>query len=161
MALPSLAQYTGGAMTDPRTAITGLIHRYAELIDAGDLEGVARLFAAATFRSARGPVRRGTDELLTVLRRLVMRYEDGTPRTKHLVTNLSIEVDEIAGTATARSYFTVLQATQGLPLQIVVAGRYEDRFARVGRGWQFSDRLVHMDLVGDVSHHLRQDGGTR
>ena len=161
MALGRRAQYTGVAMMDPRTAIAGLIHRYAELIDSGDFEGVARLFAAATFRSARGPVRRGTDELLAVLRRLVIVYEDGRPRTRHLVTNLSIEVDESAGTATARSYFTVLQATQRLPLQIVVAGRYEDRFLRVDRDWQFSDRLVHMDLMGDLSHHLRQDGGTR
>jgi hypothetical protein len=148
-------------MTDPRTAIAGLIHRYAELIDTGDLEGVARLFAAATFRSASGPVRRGSNELLAVLNRLVIVYDDGTPRTRHLVTNLSIEVDEIAGTAAARSYFTVLQATPTLPLQIVVAGRYEDRFICVDQHWQFSDRVVHMDLVGDVSHHLRQDAGTR
>src|SRR4029450_9181130 len=40
---------------------------------------------------------------------------DGVPRTKHVITNLTIEVDEAAGTATARSYFTVLQATAGLP----------------------------------------------
>ena len=148
-------------MTEPRAAIAALVYGYAELIDAGDLEGVARLFTAGTFRSARGPARRGADELLAVLRRLVILYEDGTPRTKHVVTNLSIDVDETAGTATARSYFTVLQATERLPLQVVVAGRYEDRFVRVDGRWQFSDRLVHMDLVGDVSRHIRRDGGER
>ena len=88
-------------------------------------------------------------------------HDDGTPRTKHVVTNLVIEVDETAGTAAARSYFTVLQATEMLPLQVIVAGRYEDRFVRVDRQWRFSDRLVHMDLVGDVSCHIRGDGGER
>ena len=35
------------AMTDPRAAVAGLIYDYAELIDAGDLEGVARLLPLA------------------------------------------------------------------------------------------------------------------
>jgi hypothetical protein len=74
-----------------------------------------------------------------------------------VVTNLTVEVDEASGTATARSYFTVLQATATLPLQAVVAGRYEDRFARVEGTWRFADRLVHTDLVGDVSQHVRRD----
>jgi hypothetical protein len=141
-------------------AIAALVHEYAPRIDAGDLAGVARLFAHGTFRAARGPVRRGAEELLAVLRRLVILH-DGTPRTKHVVTNLTVEVDTGAGTATARSYFTVLQATATLPLQVVVAGRYEDRFARDGARWCFADRLVHMDLVGDVSQHIHREGEAR
>ena len=62
------------------------------------------------------------------------RYPDGTPRTKHVTTNLIVEVDDDAGTATGRSYFTVLQAVPGLPLQPIVAGRYHDRFVRDGVG---------------------------
>jgi hypothetical protein len=45
-----------------------------------------------------------------MLRDNVIVYDDGTPRTKHIVTNLAIEVDEDTGTAVSRSYFTVLQA---------------------------------------------------
>jgi hypothetical protein len=143
-----------------RDAIVALIHAYAERIDGGDLERVARLFAHGTFRSTPGPVRRGAEELLAVLRRLVILH-DGTPRTKHVVSNLTVEVDEAAGTATARSYFTVLQATATLPLQAIIAGRYEDRFDRVDGTWRFADRLVHMDLVGNVSQHVRREGGGR
>src|ERR1700722_3446836 len=40
-------------------------------------------------------------------------YADGTPRTRHLVTNTIIEVDESAGRATARSYNTTLQQVPG------------------------------------------------
>ena len=141
-------------------AIAAVVHEYARRIDAGDLAGVAELFDDATFRAAGGPVRRGAGELLATLRRLVILHEDGTQRTKHVVTNLTVEVDAAAGTAAARSYFTVLQATATLPLQVVIAGRYEDRFARDAAGWRFADRLVHMDLVGDVSQHIRREGAT-
>ena len=48
--------------------------------------------------------------------------ETGTPRTKHQCTNLTVDVDEAAGTATARSYYTVLQQTPSLPLQPIISG---------------------------------------
>ena len=38
-------------------------------------------------------------------------YDDGTPRTHHVTTNLSIEAD--ADAATARSYVTVHQCRSG------------------------------------------------
>ena len=58
------------------------------------------------------------------------RYADGTPRAKHVTTNLMIEVDDARELATCRSYFTVLQQTEGLPLQPIIAGRYHDEFRR-------------------------------
>ena len=88
---------------------------------------------------------------------MVRRYDDGTPRTKHVTTNLIIDVDDGAGTATAKSYFTVLQQVDDLTLQVIIAGRYHDRFERVGGEWQFSDRLIFSDLIGDLSHHLTVD----
>jgi hypothetical protein len=77
------------------------------------------------------------------------------PRTKHVTTNLVIEVDDAGGKATARAYFTVLQATPTLPLQVVIAGRYHDRFARAGTAWRFVERVVHVDLAGDLREHVR------
>ena len=50
-----------------------------------------------------------------MLRDNVIVYDDGTPRTKHVTTNLAIEVDEDEGTAVSRSYFTVLQALPTWP----------------------------------------------
>jgi hypothetical protein len=136
-------------------AIATLVYTYAERLDAGDLAGVAQLFADGTFRSERGGHYQGSAAVLEVLTSRVRLY-DGTPRTKHVTTNLIIEVDEPAGTATARSYFTVLQAADGLPLQPIIAGRYHDRFARTGTTWRFADRCVIIDLVGDLSKHLRE-----
>src|SRR5258708_4825390 len=88
-------------------------------------------------------------------------YDDGTPRTKHITTNVAIEVDEKAGTAVARSYFTALQAAPDLPLQPIVSGRYHDRFERRDGQWRFVERRVRTDLVGDVSRHLRRSAADK
>ena len=142
-------------MATPRDAIVALVHVYAERIDAGDLDGVARLFADATYGAEGGPVRDGSEAVLAALRAAVVLH-DGLPRTKHVITNLTVDVDEAAGTATARSYFAVLQATSTLPLQPILVGRYHDRFRRLGNEWRFADRRILIDLVGDVSQHLRR-----
>lgn len=143
-------------MLSARDAITALIFTYAERIDAGDLAGVAALFADATYRSAQGGSYTGSAAVLDVLSRKVILHADGTPRTTHVTTNLLIDVDEAGASATARSRFAVLQATDALPLQPIVAGRYHDRFVRQGDLWRFADRLISMDLVGNLAAHLRR-----
>ncbi|WP_433299012.1 nuclear transport factor 2 family protein [Pseudonocardia sp. CA-142604] len=136
-------------------AIENLIATYAELVDDGDFAGVGDLFADATFIGRNVPVT-GRDAIEAMLRDSVILYEDSTPRTKHLVTNIIVEVDEEAGTAGARSYVTALQALPDLPMQAIVSGRYHDRFERRDGRWRFVERRVHIDLVGDVSCHLRR-----
>jgi hypothetical protein len=110
-------------------AIERLIATYAELVDDGDFAAVGRLLAHAMFTGAAGTVS-GADAIEKMLRDNVIVYDDVTPRTKHLTTNLAIEVDEEASTAVSRAYFTALQAAPGLPLQLIVSGRYHDRFER-------------------------------
>ena len=134
-------------------AITALIHGYAERIDAGDLDGVAALFADATWRSpGRAGALRGTAEVRRAYDGVILY--DGLPCTKHVISNVTVTVDETGTTATARSYFTVFQARPDFPLQPVIAGRYHDAFVDVG-GWRFADRLIIPDLIGDLSRHLR------
>ena len=112
------------------------------------------LLADATFTGAAGSVS-GRAAIEELLRDSLIVYEDGTPRTKHVTTNIAIEVDEEAGTAVSRSYFTALQALPDLALQPIVSGRYQDRFARLDGRWRFVERHVRTDLVGDLSRHLR------
>ena len=135
-------------------AIENLIASYAELVDDGDFAGVGMLLADATFIGATGPVT-GRDAIERMLRDSLIVYDDGTPRTKHVTTNIAIEIDEEAGRADSRSYFTALQALPELALQPIVSGRYQDRFARRDGQWCFVERRVRTDLVGDVSRHLR------
>lgn len=83
-------------------------------------------------------------------------YPCGTPRTKHVVTNPIIEIDEKRGRATSRSYYTVYQATEELPLQVIALGRYHDEFERVDGVWRFSYRDYSLlDLMGDLRFHLK------
>jgi SnoaL-like domain len=103
----------------------------------------------------------GRDGIENMLRGSLIVHDDGTPRTKHVTTNVAIEVDEEAGTAVSRSYFTALQALPNLPLQPIVSGRYHDRFERSNGQWRFIERRVRTDLVGDVSRHLRHAAADR
>lgn len=115
---------------DDHRAIENLIVSYAFLVDAGDFAAVEKM-----------------------LRDMVIVYEDGTPRTQHVTTNIAIEVtgDE----ALSRAYFTVLQAVPGLPLQPIAAGSYHDSFTRHEGTWHFTERRATVDLIGDVTHHLK------
>ena len=137
--------------------VADLVFRYAELLDRGDLDGVAALFEHATWISARANVQ-GTDAVRHMYDGVIL-YDDGTPRTQHVITNLVVEHEEGSTHATARSYFTVLQSTDGLSLQPVIAGRYHDRFEQVDGEWRFSERIIYPDLYGDLSKHMR--GPTR
>jgi len=140
--------------------IANLLYRYAECIDTGDLAGAAELFAHARIRVGGPDPSHDTvdaNRLLGIWKSLIRLYPDGTPRTKHVVSNPIIHVDEPAGTADCRSYYTVLQQTDELPLQTIVTGRYHDRFERVDGQWRYCYRdLTLIDMVGDVSHHLTQ-----
>jgi 3-phenylpropionate/cinnamic acid dioxygenase small subunit len=142
-------------MNNSAVEIANLLYRYAEVIDTGELER-----AAALFRHARIKVKNSgelLDEagLLALWKEHVRLYPCGTPRTKHLVNNPIIEVDETAGTARARSYYTVYQATDGFPLQLIASGRYHDEFERVDGLWRFTYRDYSLlDLAGDLSFHL-------
>jgi 3-phenylpropionate/cinnamic acid dioxygenase small subunit len=142
-------------MADSARSIENLIFAYAEFVDAGDLGSVASMFEHAEIGvDGMSEGLRGADKILGLLRATIRIHDDGTPRTKHVTTNVQIEVDDEEGTATARSYFTVLQATPELGLQTIVAGRYRDRFERGSGGWHFVERRFSTDLVGDISRHL-------
>lgn len=135
-----------------REAILALVGAYAERLDAGDLDGVAELFDGGAFRSGPdGRVRHGRDDV----RRMydpVLLYEDGTPRTKHVLGNIDVTVD--GDVATARCLFTVFQCAPGQALHAVLSGRYHDRFTKAEGQWRFEERVVHADLLGDLSRHM-------
>ena len=142
-------------MDTSATAICNLLYRYAEAIDEGRLEDAAALFRHARIETgAAGPL--DADGLLALWRRILVIHPCGTPRTRHLVTNPILDIDETAGTARVRSCFTVMQATDDLPLQIIASGRYHDRFARIDGEWSFVERdYRQLEFIGNLSRHLR------
>jgi ketosteroid isomerase-like protein len=140
-------------------AITNLIYSYAERIDNGDFAGVAGIFehATLTFEGFDDAIsgREAVEKLYTNTTR---RYDDGTPRTKHVMTNVIVEVADDASDASSRSYFTVLQAVPGeFALQPVIAGRYRHTYERVDGRWRIATMHIIIDLTGDLGHHMLID----
>lgn len=146
-------------MSDSARQIENLLYTYAERIDAGDLDGVADLFAHGRICGmADGPpetVFTGTTGVRAMYEMATRLYDDGTPKTKHLTSNARIDVDDDAGTATSTANYLVTQATPDLPLQVIVTGHYRDTFHRVEGAWWFDTRIMFVDQVGDTSHHLK------
>ncbi len=143
-------------MGEDAVEIANLLYRYCELLDRGKLDEAAALFRHARVRVAGHDSLVGEAGLLEVWRKYVRIYPDGTPRTKHIVSNPIIEVDGQAGRAKVRSYYSVYQATDALPLQLIAAGRYHDEFERVADAWRFTYRDYSLlDLKGNLEHHLK------
>lgn len=156
---------SSGAVDDPRgdadadrEAVRALVHAYAELLDEGELDGVAHLFDHATYRTA------GRAHPLTTFEEVRRVYDDvilydGRPCTKHVLSNVTIVLDPDGRRASSRCYFTVMQSRPDLALQPVLCGRYHDAFEKVDGEWRFADRLILPDLVGDLSRHMRPGTG--
>jgi len=136
-----------------RWAIQDLIMTYAALVDAGDFAGVGELFRDGTLHS--GGDRTGSQEVADWYRAILIVHPDGTPRTRHVTTNVRVTVEGDA--ASAHSYFTVFQGTETLALQPIAAGYYDDRFVVREGEWRFAERTPVVTHAGDVSQHLRTE----
>ena len=145
---------------DDYFAIQNLIYRYCECIDRADFKGIAQLFAHAALHvpALPQPVR-GVEAIEAMYSQFTRVYpETGTPRTRHVTSNVIIEPDG-ADAARSSSYVLVHQATPALTLQPIIGGGYRDRFARVDGRWRFTERRMEMDLFGNLSAHLLQTYG--
>ncbi len=150
----------GAGTWESHHAITNLLFRYAECVDEADFDGLSELFAHGRLRStSAAEADRGMtgDQIGRFYAATNRVHPDGTLRTRHLATNVRVDIDEEADTASSRSYYVVLQATPKLPFQPIVGGRYDDCFQRAGGVWQFADRLIHVDQIGNMSEHLSFD----
>jgi 3-phenylpropionate/cinnamic acid dioxygenase small subunit len=146
-------------VSDSEREITNLIYHYAEILDGGDLDGVAELFAHGRICGVEnGPpetVFEGAAGVRKMYELATRIYDDGTPKTRHNTSNVQLWIDEVEGTARSRSYYCVTQATPDLPLQVIVTGHYKDTFHRLDGVWWFDSRIMFVDQVGDVSQHLK------
>lgn len=133
--------------------VTELLYRYAELIDAGDFDGVGELLGRGSFMGVAG-----ASAIAKLFASTTRRFpdHDNRTRTRHLVLNPIVDVD--GDVARARSTFCVVQHVPDgpvtVPLQPIVVGRYADVFACDDLGWYFTERTVDVEMIGDVSAHL-------
>lgn len=143
-------------------AIKNLIYQYADYLDRGNLRSVAALFRHGRIIAGTGD---GTTSEVVGEEAVYAMYEaftrlyadDGTPHTRHMTSNVMVDVDPGAAVASAQAYAVVFQAAQDFPLQPIIAVRYSDTFEKVEQGWRFTQRKIESDLFGDLSRHLLQE----
>ena len=145
---------SGHVMSNPAIDIPNLLYRYADLIDAAEFDAAAALFDHGHLIAA-GERVEGREAICAMWRTFMKLHADGTPRSRHLITNPIIELAADGQTAVCRSQWTVLQAVEDYPLQPVATGRYLDKLALMDGTWAFTERnYLQIDLMGDVSEHL-------
>ena len=171
---PGETSAVAGAVAGPETAefdralaseeIRRIVLSYPRRVDSGDFAAVGDLLAGVKFGGAvgRNAARvpddqmqaRTAQEIEDLYKASVLRYEDGKPRTKHLITNIDVSFAADGSSAEVRSYYTVLQGMDGFPLQIIISGRYDDEFRLTEGKWKLVSRREYTDLVGDLSRHV-------
>ena len=87
-------------------ALTKLMTQYCDLIDCGDLAGCAALFEKGAWGIV-GGLAQGAEEVSAQLDNVTLY--DGRPNTRHLMSNVAINIDPSGQTATAKSCITVMQ----------------------------------------------------
>ena len=141
-------------MTDSKDSILRLMNDYCYRIDSGDLQGFADLFEHGTWLVQGDPSGgdTGSGAVMETLQNIILY--DGKPNTKHVMSNIQVEIDEGGDSARAQCYITVYQAVPpDFPLQPIFIGHYHDSFERAGGEWHFTMRDISPDLAGDLSHH--------
>ena len=136
-----------------REEIEGLMLAYCRAIDSGSWEAFRALMGAARWLvEGEAPAPASANNVIV--------YDDGTPRTKHVVTNIEILVDREGHRAEGHSYVTVYQQVPGDQLRTIFTGEYHDCVAKAEGRWAFTERDIRRPLYGDLSKHLRDPQAT-
>jgi len=139
--------------------IRNLVYTYPERLDRGDFEGVGELFAEGRLRCVSPGITEdryyvGKREVADFYRETVCVY-DGSPATRHLITNSIIDIAHAGLEARVCSYFLVIQCLPDFPLQLIASGRYWDVLACLEGAWLFQEKVIFADYLADVSRHAR------
>ncbi|MEW5424531.1 nuclear transport factor 2 family protein [Amorphus sp. 3PC139-8] len=127
-----------------REAIRDCLYRYARGIDRADDDALRSSYWPDAYDShgaTSGPVS-------DFFERVHKAWAAG-PRNIHHITNILIDFQD-AEHAVVESYFLALQRNTGLDgveRQVMLSGRYCDRFERRGGEWRVAHRIVVYDWV--------------
>jgi hypothetical protein len=144
--------------------IRRILLTYPVCIDSGNIDGVVQLLTGVKMCNSNGILAPevpeediptlSADDVRTMYSSGVIFYEDGLPRTKHLITNIDIWFSEDGRRANTRSYYVVLQGMEDFPLQVIITGRYEDTYECDQGIWKLRIRREYADILGDLSRHV-------
>jgi SnoaL-like domain len=131
--------------------ISSLLYRYAELLNTGQFDLVGELFSRGRVSVEGNPnVYVGAAEVAEMYRSTTSS-ENGVDS---LLFTSNVQVSIEGEEAKAKSYFIAYHQRPGAILP-VVGGRYRDRFNRIDDKWTFVERIMTIDLLGDLGSHLK------
>ena len=143
------------ASSSDQQEVEDLLFAYASALDEGRIADCTALFARSEFTIKGVATVHGSDGLAELFSGIII-YEDGTPRTKHIVTNVNVDIAEDGSLARANSYLTVMQRFEDKSLRAIFSGSYDDQFKKDSNGWYFTERIITGALIGDMSQHLKK-----
>ncbi len=132
-----------------RFAITELISRYGNCLDAGDFDTLEALFAPdAVFTIVPDdgtPPLHGSRRIREAIERRWTLVHVGAQR-RHVMSNVVVE-SMSDDTATARTVLVVYEVAKspGSTIHVHGMGVYEDTLVRSDGGWLFSERRLTLD----------------
>ncbi len=132
------------------------IYRIGHYLEVGDFENVAEILSHATLGADKIGRRsfKGRDEIRDQYIRTNIVYPEGGRRTKEVYSNILVDIDLDAGTARSVTSFTVAQQVPDQPFELLVAGRYEDEWARIEGAWHCTDRYIVTQYHNDLNRHM-------
>jgi len=122
-------------------SVRKLLALYCQLLDDRRYEEWSQLFADDAIWSLGGHDHRGPAGTKAFMDQLLR--DRPQRRTKHLNTNILIELDGSKGRVTS-DYAMLAREPEDAPWRPVAFGRYEDRVVRRADGsrWQFAERRL-------------------
>ena len=143
---------------DAHRAIEQKIYRMGYALEDGDFERVGELLQHSTLGADMigRRVFTGRDEIRGQYERTNIVYPGKGRATREMYTNVVIDIDLDAGTASSTTMYTVAQQIpdSGEPFAMLVAGRYEDEWAIIDGEWHWTDRYVVVQFKNDLNRHM-------
>ena len=134
------------------------IYRMGYALENGDFELVGELLRHATFGADRlgRKILQGSQAIRDQYTRTNITYPGHGRATRELYTNVLIEIDLDAETARSKTAYTVAQQIPETDarFELLVAGRYEDEWARIEGEWHWTDRYIVVQFKNDLDRHM-------
>ncbi len=140
------------------------IYRMGYALERGDFVAVGEMLRHATFGAdlIGRQAFRGADEIRGQYERTNVVYPEGGRRTREIYTNILVDVDLDRGTAVSTTAYTVAQQVPDSDFHLLVAGRYEDQWARgpvTGSSpftgpWHWTDRYIVVQFKNSLDRHM-------
>lgn len=154
--------------TEPQTAadllrmhdewsITRALYDCADHYDNGRWDDVGQMFTAGTWWLSEDFGLVGTEEVRNYLESTVKLY-DGSPRTRHAIGNIRINVADDRSTADASSTVVVFQSLPSRAPTTLIQAVYHDVLENSDVGWRFTERRATVDGAGQITDHLDLPG---